>query len=238
MAGFPDKVIQHLRFAKSWLDRAEEEYSKEQILEAELTLSLAEAEVRHAWETSRGWETSVAQRKMQRWRARIALGLLVAAVVMGGGYLINTREPDYPGPDFVLGQPVIPGRWENRIQYQIVINPEPAPPVTQAELPVTEVVPLPAVASEEPIPVAEAESIAITPEPVEPVVAEPIPTPISEPEPAPVTIAVPEVEPAAAPELTAEPVQPTESVEEVRLTPPQINLGELFKIAHDVLKGE
>lgn len=239
MAGFPDKVIQHLRFAKNWLDRAEEEYSKEQILEAELTLSLAEAEVRHAWETSRGWATSATLRKMRRWRSRIALGLAVVALVLVGGYLVNNREPDYPNPGFSLGQPVVPGRWESQIQYQIVISPEPSPGVTEPQLPSAEVAPLPTVAPEGPAQeVSRTESLAIIAESVEPAVTEPIPTPVSEPEPVPISAVEVEPEPESAPEMVAEPIQPTELADEVVLTPPQLNLGELFKIANDVLKGE
>lgn len=48
------KVTRHLQSAKRWLEEAEDRFQAEDVVKGELTLSLVLAEVRHAWEVSRG----------------------------------------------------------------------------------------------------------------------------------------------------------------------------------------
>ncbi|MFW5980958.1 MAG: hypothetical protein ACOCRU_00120 [bacterium] len=53
-------ILKHISFARDWLDKAEEKIKYGSLLDGELYLSLAEAEVRKAW------ENSVTQRKKER----------------------------------------------------------------------------------------------------------------------------------------------------------------------------
>ena len=46
------RVLKHIAFARDWLARAEERIQRGSIVEGEVYLSLAEAEVRKAWEDS------------------------------------------------------------------------------------------------------------------------------------------------------------------------------------------
>jgi hypothetical protein len=51
-------ILKHIRFARGWLDKAEDEFASEEKLKGELTLTLAQAEVKHAWEASQRIKTS------------------------------------------------------------------------------------------------------------------------------------------------------------------------------------
>ncbi len=46
------KLLNHISFARDWLNKAEEKVRRGKLVEGEFFLSLAEAEVRKAWETS------------------------------------------------------------------------------------------------------------------------------------------------------------------------------------------
>lgn len=231
MSRFPEKIIEHLRFARNWLDRAEEEYSQDKIIQAELTLSLAEAEVRHAWETSRGLVPSTL-RKIRLWRRR-AMALTVAVLVVWAGYYLwSHQQPSYPTPAFNLGGAIMPGSWESQVEYKLVVveAPRPAP---------------------------------VRPETLEPERLEPEVSQIVIPEPAPIKPPLPETEEeviSVAPKISQVPVANNDSQEEAvkteettaplanvkedigtkedEPTPPQIDLGALFKLANDALKGE
>ncbi len=48
-----EKVIEHIEDAKRWLDKAGDYYKQANPVHAEMTLNLAQAEVKHAWELSR-----------------------------------------------------------------------------------------------------------------------------------------------------------------------------------------
>jgi hypothetical protein len=50
----PQKLIEHIEDAKGWLDKAKDYYRQSNPVHAEMTLNLAQAEVKHAWELSRG----------------------------------------------------------------------------------------------------------------------------------------------------------------------------------------
>lgn len=221
MSRFSEKIIEHVQFAKGWLERAEEEYSQEKILEAELTLSLAEAEVRHAWETSRGSEISVNSRMTRLWRQRL-LAILVVGLAVAIGYLIATRNSGYPTPALIWEQPVFPGSWQSQVEFNLVVREEPFR--TEPEL-------------SEPVVVEEPQAALVVPEvsvdwepplTVVPTVTAPV---LPEIEEAPVTE---EQEEQDLIPVAPEPIQPPEVISE----PPKINMGELFKVATDALKGE
>lgn len=52
------RVLKHIKFARSWLEKAENEFSTENNTKGELTLTLVQAEVKHAWEASRKAKSS------------------------------------------------------------------------------------------------------------------------------------------------------------------------------------
>lgn len=53
MAKLSSKILEHIKFAKAWLDKAERQFMADESTKGELTLTLAQAEVKYAWETSR-----------------------------------------------------------------------------------------------------------------------------------------------------------------------------------------
>ena len=223
MSRFSEKIIEHVQFAKGWLDRAEEEYSQEKILEAELTLSLAEAEVRHAWETSRGSPISETSRTARVWRQRL-LAMFAVALAVAAGYLIATKSPGYPTPTQSLEQPVFPGSWQNRVEFNIVVREEPEMGFAVPEQPAPE----PEVVQEtQTTVVVPAVTIDLETE----ITAAPLPTVLPETEEAPV--AEPQEQQDLVP-VAPDPAQPSEVISE----PPKINMGELFKVATDALKGD
>lgn len=62
------KLIEHIEDAKGWLDKAKDYYRQANPVHAEMTLNLAQAEVKHAWELSRGRyvsnkQTTIVKRK-------------------------------------------------------------------------------------------------------------------------------------------------------------------------------
>lgn len=48
-----EKLMEHIEDAKDWLEKAKEYYKQANPTHAEMTLNLAQAEVKHAWELSR-----------------------------------------------------------------------------------------------------------------------------------------------------------------------------------------
>lgn len=107
LLGLNMKVIDHIRFAKAWLDKAEHQFQSNESIQGELTLTLAQAELRCAWEKSHTSRTgaqvaaAIKQRnKTPRHLAGVSVGqgmrialILVALLVT---YLITTpfESPD------------------------------------------------------------------------------------------------------------------------------------------------
>ncbi|NLY75199.1 MAG: hypothetical protein GX075_07825 [Firmicutes bacterium] len=76
-----EKLIEHIEDAKGWLDKASEYYKQANPVHAEMTLNLAQAEVKHVWELSRGRyvskkQTSLPKRKFKNLVA-VAASILV-----------------------------------------------------------------------------------------------------------------------------------------------------------------
>jgi hypothetical protein len=61
LTGMNTKVIEHIRFAKAWLDKAECQFRRNNNVQGELTLTLVQAELKYAWEKSRAAEAGVEQ---------------------------------------------------------------------------------------------------------------------------------------------------------------------------------
>ncbi|MDI3279758.1 MAG: hypothetical protein QJR13_00090 [Bacillota bacterium] len=81
-------VVRHLRFARQWLEQAEQEFSKDNPVRGELTLSLVLGEVRRAWEMSRQGRSVRRQAWALPGRADARpRGRLFRAAAWGGGLL-------------------------------------------------------------------------------------------------------------------------------------------------------
>jgi hypothetical protein len=79
------KILNHISFARDWLNRAEEKVRVGKMVEGELYLSLAEAEVRKAWETS-----YFSREKVKfRFPAVVTIALIFLFMVLGIFYYNN-----------------------------------------------------------------------------------------------------------------------------------------------------
>lgn len=79
------RVLKHIKFARSWLEKAENEFSTENNVKGELTLTLVQAEVKHAWEASRKVKFSEGSYKRSRilrgGHLRLLPGVIVIALL-------------------------------------------------------------------------------------------------------------------------------------------------------------
>ena len=96
MAQIKQHMYQHLRSAKEWLTKAEDAFSKEHNVRAELDLMLAQAELQHATEVNRARQWRY---KYILFRHGLALTLAMSMVVaIGGVYWWTTRPVIAPVP--------------------------------------------------------------------------------------------------------------------------------------------
>ncbi len=82
------KLIEHIEDAKGWLDKAKDYYRQANPTHAEMTLNLAQAEVKHAWELSReryvsNKQTTHSKRKFNNLIAVAASILVFFGLVFG-----------------------------------------------------------------------------------------------------------------------------------------------------------
>ena len=78
-----ERVLLHINDAQSWLSRASSDFQAAERVRGELDLSLAQAEVKYAWELSRGRTEilpNTAKRRTARW-------WLPVAACLGAGFL-------------------------------------------------------------------------------------------------------------------------------------------------------
>ncbi|MGE5604511.1 MAG: hypothetical protein ACM3YE_02335 [Bacteroidota bacterium] len=83
-----EKLMEHIEDAKDWLDKAKEYYKQANPTHAEMTLNLAQAEVKHAWELSRERyvskkKTTIPKRKFNHLIAVAASILVVLGIIFG-----------------------------------------------------------------------------------------------------------------------------------------------------------
>lgn len=100
LTGLNMRVVEHIKFAKAWLDMAEHQFCSNESIKGELTLTLAQAELRCAWEQSHASRTGtqVASMNRQRKKAKylssvfMRQGLRIALILVAilATYLINT----------------------------------------------------------------------------------------------------------------------------------------------------
>ncbi|MFW6021992.1 MAG: hypothetical protein ACOCQW_00520 [Halanaerobiaceae bacterium] len=94
------KILKHISFARDWLDRAEEKIKSENLIEGEVFLSLAESEVRKAWEFSLFRRKNAEEKKVSHRRNRVlsfvaVIILLFVVVFTTANYLYNPlNEPE------------------------------------------------------------------------------------------------------------------------------------------------
>jgi hypothetical protein len=108
LTGLNTRVVEHIRFAKDWLDRAEHQFCSSESIQGELTLTLAQAELRCAWEESRASRTGTQsapmfeQKKKGKYLSSVVMrqGLRIALILLAilAGFFINTP---YESPDML-----------------------------------------------------------------------------------------------------------------------------------------
>lgn len=97
-----EQVISHIEDAQSWLARAKEDYRSAEHIRGELNLSLAQAEVKYAWELSRRPAAAAAPTKLRRARVRwglpmaACLGLVLLAVVLASRLIVPSSSMEGP----------------------------------------------------------------------------------------------------------------------------------------------
>ena len=100
-----EKLIERIEDAKSWLDKAKDEYSKSNPTRGGLILNLAQAEVKYAWELSHHQFVSksvqqLSRKSKSRYFIPVAASFaLLTALVIGvrfGGVFLSTAEKTKP----------------------------------------------------------------------------------------------------------------------------------------------
>jgi|SRR5690554_3465358 len=71
-----NKILNHISYARDWLNKAENQVCRGSLIEGELYLSLAEAEVHKAW------ETSLLSRKGTRKKMGIKISTIISALMV------------------------------------------------------------------------------------------------------------------------------------------------------------
>lgn len=127
-------VLNHLRFARHWLAKAEHEFQRDQSAQGELSLSLVEAEVRKAWNESRrairllsfpGAVPAELPRKMRKATPAVAAALLVAGG-LAAAWLLR------PVPQAAADLRPLPGASGHDLRQIVRTAPPPAASAAQA----------------------------------------------------------------------------------------------------------
>lgn len=89
-----EQLIERIEDAKEWLEKAKEYYQQANPTHAEMTLNLAQAEVRHAWELSReryvsNKQITIPKRKFNHFTA------VAASVLVFFGLIFGYRQGDF-----------------------------------------------------------------------------------------------------------------------------------------------
>lgn len=93
----PKQMVTHLDEAKNWIDKAKEEYVESNAIRGDLNLNLAQAEMKYAWELSRGVNVSksdvAASDKFQQIKRLLPVAAAFILVVMGVVFSLQGRIP-------------------------------------------------------------------------------------------------------------------------------------------------
>lgn len=89
-----EQLIERIEDAKVWLDKAKEYYQQANPTHAEITLNLAQAEVKHAWELSRERYVSNKQITIPK-RKFNHLTAVAASILVFSGLIFGYRQGDF-----------------------------------------------------------------------------------------------------------------------------------------------
>ena len=93
-----EKIINHIKYTKHWLDQADEDYKNKRFGAGSMILGLARAELTSAWEEAMQLKTQVFRtmpkqaRRMANWKSASAVGLLAS------GFLIAFMITQFSNP--------------------------------------------------------------------------------------------------------------------------------------------
>lgn len=93
-------IYNHISFARDWLDRAEKKMREGFFVEGEVFLSLAEAEIRKAWEKSRSFRKKNSNNQ-QRKGFKLALTLVLVIGFIFAGF-VYFQHPVKDSKEFEL----------------------------------------------------------------------------------------------------------------------------------------
>jgi hypothetical protein len=228
-------VLNHLRFARHWLAKAENEFQRQEAVQGELTLSLVEAEVRKAWTESRSgvqllhFPVRQVKRLSQSWAPAVAAAAALT-LVLGGVAATRLGRSARPAAAARVTLPGAASQLVGRAVWAVPPAPAaislPAAPVTA---PVTAGV---AALVAAPAAAPASSAVAATPE------ARPAPEALALPQqpaptPAPAPAASQTLHPASAPAVGAAPAIAGEGGG----TPLPLDVVELVRIAERSLTG-
>ena len=136
-----EKIINHIKYTKHWLDKADEDYKNKRFGAGSMILGLARAELTSAWEEAMQLKTQVFRtmpkqaRRMANWKSASAVGLLAS------GFLIAFMITQFSNPALMhTGQ-------QNVEQIVVTTPVSPAPKITPKAHPgktVVSAIPVPA----------------------------------------------------------------------------------------------
>lgn len=155
-----DKILNHIKYTKHWLDKADEDYKNKRFGNGAVNVGLARADLTAAWELALQFKTQVFHkmpkkaRGLANWKSASAVGLLASGFIMA--FMIN----QYAGG-------VLMKRQQNQptVQTHAVVITEQASQRNRASAPAAVPVPgaataVPATALSEPIATPEPDSAA------------------------------------------------------------------------------
>lgn len=79
------KIFNHISFARDWLDRAEEKIRKGSFIDGEVYLSLAESEIRKAWEYSYSLRKEKRTLSFKKKHLSLVVGIVLILVFAAAG---------------------------------------------------------------------------------------------------------------------------------------------------------
>lgn len=122
----PKHLITHIDSAKTWLDKAKEEYIESNAVGAGMHLNLAQAEVKYAWELSRTQNVSKMDEtfKKRQYTYWIPAAAVFAVIALGTVMGLQWMHTPKAGGNTIAAQPVQPSINEKAaIPEALLIKP-------------------------------------------------------------------------------------------------------------------
>ena len=123
-----DKILNHIKYTRHWLDKADEDYRERRFGPGGMILGLARAELTAAWEEAVQLKTQVIRkaprkaRAMTNWKNASVVGL------MASGFLIAFMVIKFTGNPEILGQRTAPVVQPQAVVVTEQVEPEAAKP--------------------------------------------------------------------------------------------------------------